>query len=389
LAPQERLPPAASRIIELDGLRGLACLVVLLAHYFGEVRHGSRFLALGWVGVDAFFVLSGFLIGGILLGNRQSENYFSTFYIRRGFRIFPIYYVTISIVLLMLWLMKGQGWVGESLPAFPYFLYLQNVVMTFRGAEGAEWLLPTWTLCVEEQFYLTLPIILYLTPPAFVRRVIISLIVSATAFRILLAMTVSDQSVLELGEHVLLFSRWDLLFFGVLGAYIFRNEALSHRFSVKNFQLTKTITLGGIAVLPILAMLDKYAGLMSFDIIGNSAIGLAFMGFIFLVSSGAREAMRFRSGTLRFFGQISYCLYLIHQPVAGLMHGVILGGHPDIGTPAQFAVTVAAMAVSVAIASASWRFLEQPLIRIGHRWTYGYNGLPALKGDRIHAPEAT
>src|ERR1700704_1887837 len=72
------------RMIELDGLRGLACLSVLVAHYFGEVAHGWNFLALGWAGVDLFFCLSGFLIGGILLDNRSSPSYFSSFYIRRG-----------------------------------------------------------------------------------------------------------------------------------------------------------------------------------------------------------------------------------------------------------------------------------------------------------------
>src|SRR5437763_720451 len=141
---------APRRTIELDGLGGLACLTVMFAHYFGEVQHGFRFLTLDWVGVDVFFVLSGFLIGGILFDNRDSDTYFWTFYVRRGFRIFPIYYVVISVVLLLLWITSGRVWSGTDMPALPYFFYSQNIVMTFLGTMGSRWLAPTWTLCVEE-----------------------------------------------------------------------------------------------------------------------------------------------------------------------------------------------------------------------------------------------
>jgi peptidoglycan/LPS O-acetylase OafA/YrhL len=375
------------RIIELDGFRGLACLVVLVAHYFGEVGHGSRFLALGWVGVDAFFILSGFLIGGILLDNRESENYFSTFYIRRGFRIFPIYYVTISVVLLILWATSAQEWSGARLPALPYFAYLQNIVMTLSGSEGTIWLLPTWTLCVEEQFYLTLPLIIYFIPKQYLRRAIISLIISAVVFRIFLMLVIRDKSSLELAEHVLLFSRWDLLFFGVFGAYAVRDKPILEQLLTNNFSLVKRIIVAGLLALPIFALLDRFTGLLTFDLFGNLAIGVTCIGFILLITNGSREAARFQSRTLRFFGQISYGLYLIHQPVAGVLHGLILGGYPDIGNVAELAVTIAAFAISVAIASASWRYLEQPLIRIGHRWAYTHRAARTRDVDAIRPPE--
>ena len=126
------------RMIELDGLRGLACLSVLIAHYFGEMAHGWHFLALGWAGVDLFFCLSGFLIGGILMDNRSSPSYFSTFYIRRDFRIFPIYYVTVSLALAAtLWQRAGHpGWVDPALPAASYYTYSQNLLFAVLGDQS-------------------------------------------------------------------------------------------------------------------------------------------------------------------------------------------------------------------------------------------------------------
>src|SRR5271156_6658028 len=114
----------AGRIVELDGLRGCACLLVVMGHYFGEVAHGARFLRLEWIGVDLFFCLSGFLIGGILLDNRASQSYWATFYIRRGFRIFPIYYLTVTLALLAL--PHFMGLAEPSYPAAIYYAYAQN-----------------------------------------------------------------------------------------------------------------------------------------------------------------------------------------------------------------------------------------------------------------------
>src|SRR5665213_775139 len=101
----ERIPQG--RIPELDGLRGMAILLVLVGHYFSVPGIGAASLLngywfrLGWTGVDLFFVLSGFLIGGILLGVRESPNYFKTFYARRFFRIIPLYYAWILIYVVL------------------------------------------------------------------------------------------------------------------------------------------------------------------------------------------------------------------------------------------------------------------------------------------------
>src|SRR5262249_22413000 len=132
---------SGTRVPELDGLRGLAILLVILCHYVGNAEHSSlgvwpsRALAafnIGWSGVDLFFVLSGFLIGGILLEERESANYFRAFYMRRMFRILPLYYgwtlLFGALVIGAVWLSPGRFPVSYrdlwQVPA--HLLFLQN-----------------------------------------------------------------------------------------------------------------------------------------------------------------------------------------------------------------------------------------------------------------------
>ena len=160
------------RIPELDGLRGIAIGMVLLHHYFFQPIEAppSTFLSylqaaarLGWSGVDLFFVLSGFLIGGILLDARQSTNYFRVFYTRRFLRIIPIYCVFLLLVLALsalgtFGLTSDFSWMFDKrLPWLPHFLFLQNFWMALTTNFGALGLGVSWSLAVEEQFYVTLP----------------------------------------------------------------------------------------------------------------------------------------------------------------------------------------------------------------------------------------
>jgi peptidoglycan/LPS O-acetylase OafA/YrhL len=324
------------RIIELDGLRGVACLAVLVAHYFGEVDHGNRFLTLGWSGVDIFFCLSGFLIGGILLDNRDSSRFFSTFYFRRSFRIFPLYYAVILIVLTLLAIQPYRIWVVPSvLSPASYLIYSQNILFAWIGVDNvSKWLLPTWTLCVEEQFYLLLPIILYWTPPRYVFRMLLAMIVSAIVFKLFLIFYQVRKEAL----YLLLPARWDLLFLGVMGACLVRCPYWS-TLSAQRFRFIKIAILSSAAMMFGLALIEHFdLNLPVFDLFGNLAVGIACVGFILLLVGGSEEARRFRSRPIVFFGKISYGLYLVHQPIAGTLHGLILNESPDVATLAQLAV---------------------------------------------------
>lgn len=171
---------------ELDGIRGLAILGVLCSHVasVGGILNATApapweravftVLIPLWGGVDLFFVLSGFLITGILLRTREANNYFRSFYARRMLRIFPIYYLTITLSLL---LGRFLGEVGRQLPAWTswkvaYFLYLQNWPVFWHGQKvmGGLWGV-YWSLAVEEQFYFVWPLLIFLCSEKTVIRI--------------------------------------------------------------------------------------------------------------------------------------------------------------------------------------------------------------------------
>src|SRR5665213_604282 len=162
--PQRRIP-------ELDGLRGMAILLVMVGHYFSVPGVGAVSLLngywfrLGWTGVDLFFVLSGFLIGGILLDARGSSNYFKTFYARRFFRIIPLYYawILLYVVLAPVVRMFFSDRIGPVQRVdgsiLAHLFFLQNFHEFLKSGASFWWFSSTWSLAVEEQFYLVAPLL--------------------------------------------------------------------------------------------------------------------------------------------------------------------------------------------------------------------------------------
>src|SRR5207248_1231599 len=140
------------KIPQLDGIRGVAILVVIL-HNSGRF---PRLFANGWMGVDLFFVLSGFLITGILLDTKESESYFKNFYARRCLRIWPLYYSLLLFMFVLVPLLRpSEAHIifEKSSPWWAYPLFLQNFLIPI-STNAAGPLAITWSLAIEEQFYL-------------------------------------------------------------------------------------------------------------------------------------------------------------------------------------------------------------------------------------------
>ncbi len=363
-------PPKTGRILELDGLRGLAVIVVVLAHCLGEVPHGYFFLSLGWLGVDVFFALSGFLIAGILIDNRGAKNYFKAFYMRRTCRIFPIYFLFIPPLVLLIHYLRQSGfdWLEEPLPMWGYLTYTQNIFMASTNHDGGLSLIPTWTLAVEEQFYMLLPLIVLFVPYRFLLRTFLVLIALAPILRTALLYQFGYD---HLSALCLLPCRWDTLFWGAIAAMVWRDEKLKSIVLKDDGKLLKIILVGAVWFVPFLLFSEKYIEVPLRKSFGLTVVGLGSASYILLVVSKCLSTKLLLTKPLRFFGSISYGMYLVHQPVLVLLHGFILGTSPDIETVPQLLLTLIAIAISVGIAWLSWTYFESKIVRYGHRFKYG------------------
>jgi peptidoglycan/LPS O-acetylase OafA/YrhL len=293
-------------IRELDGLRGIAVILVVI-HHIGQSFPGfesatlpNRLLHLwivatrpGWLGVDIFFVLSGFLIAGLLMDAKGHPHFYRNFYMKRILRIFPLYYLILIVMLVF----YGWPWHFFSLCLF----FLANVSVLFHVPLVMA---PLWSLSVEEHFYLALPWII-----KFVRRELV--------FWIALILCVLEPPfrfhAFKTGYFDPYFTwfRLDGLACGVMVAYLVRNFRSDR---VKKFALifvcvatvvfAASIPFGGASRLrPVgTAFLYSCASMFMAGIVAFAA-----------VRPGYWMLRPLRNSVLGFFGDISYCVYLIHM----------------------------------------------------------------------------
>jgi peptidoglycan/LPS O-acetylase OafA/YrhL len=349
------------RIVALDGLRGLMTILVIVSHYFGEVPNGLRAAMVGWLAVDMYFVLSGYLVGKLILERKEHANFFAVFYVRRICRTIPAYLITIFVVFGLLALIK-QPWVDAD-PQFPLWSYLtfnQNFFMISTDSIGAHWLAPTWTLAVEEHFYLVVPALIVFVPGRRLVPVLIAVVLGAVLLR---AAIHRFDIVPGMAALVLLPTRADILVCGILAAVVFKTRNVPWQQLQMALRVTPIIML--VSTLG-LKLLDNG----SFDTLGPLLVAIGCAAFILTIVLGAPEAKRFHSRILRFFGNNGYCLYLSHVPVLGLMHGLILGTKPDLATPSQWLVTIAALPVCTLVGWGMTKLIEEPITAYGRSWRW-------------------
>jgi peptidoglycan/LPS O-acetylase OafA/YrhL len=367
------MPP---RIPELDGLRGLACLSVVLFHYVfllvpatasAAARHVARVFTLGWAGVDLFFVLSGFLLGGLLIDHRTSRQLFRAFYARRCFRIFPLYVAWLGLFLLLRHL---PGWppglFDDSMPWWAYVAYVQNIFDAMNGHWGAYWMTITWSLAIEEQFYLILPALIVFTPPRPLPGVLVLLVISAGVLRYWLSLILPAHG---LATYTLLPCRWDGLFLGVLGAWAVRQEPLSRFLQTDGWFLRLALVEFSLVGLALLYRAPAHNSIPAREF-GYTLIACGCLTLLLLAIYDPWASRVFRFAPLTALGAISYGVYVIHPAANWLMHWWARGELPRITSWSEAALTAAAFGLTLLVATLSYRFLETPMLRIGHRWRY-------------------
>jgi peptidoglycan/LPS O-acetylase OafA/YrhL len=322
-------------------------------------------------------ILSSFLLGGILLDHARAPGLLGTFYLRRACRILPLYWVLLALFSAGTWLFAKSpsflaSWLfggRDALPLWTYFTFTQNFAIVHFQGMGAPAAAPTWSLAVEEQFYLVLPWLMLGIPRRWLPPVLILLIAGAVGVRVFLYQHHPGSG---FAGHHLLPSRMDTLLLGVLGAWIHRSPWCSRRLSgsapLRN--LTLLVLLLGTVALGCLSPAMGSAGMAWGGYTWMAVFYLCLVLFTLHAPSGVL-ARFFRLSWLRWLGVRSYGLYLLHQAVVGTVFILAYGHAHGPPEPGDWFVSLVALAVLLLLASASWRWLETPFLRLGRRRAYG------------------
>lgn len=370
--------PSDARLPPLDGVRGLAVLIVIIhnsAWIAGESRLfllklAGAIAATGWIGVQIFFVLSGFLITGILLDTKGAPAFFQSFYLRRILRIFPLYYVVITVVIVIApHLAWSPAWADAIRHShrWAYWFYLQNWVTTSPGIEALS---HTWSLAVEEQFYLLWPLVVWSADRRGLTVVCVVTILVTPFIRLALRLSGMDQSV----AYVFTIARWDALAAGALVAILVRREG--GREWLARWQ-GRIAAAAGI-LLAALVMAER--GFHSFElwvqVIGQTLIAVlsaCLIGYAVEEGPGAPQRLQATLSVpwLRTFGKYSYAMYLLHQPIQQLLTPLLGDAVRGADTPwrlLRLALYVLLVLVLTFIGSLiTWRLVEKPFLDLKDR----------------------
>jgi len=388
--PPTSQPGFSERIPELDGLRGIAIALVLYFHCFSQViKEPLRPLLYplilpgrsGWTGVDLFFVLSGFLIGGILLDAKGSTNYFRVFYTRRFFRIVPAYVVLLVAYYVICAIASFRNlpqlqWKGAwDVPWYVTLLFLQNFWVAITNKWHPLVLSILWSLSVEEQFYLTLPWLVKFFDRKRMFQIAIEGILLAICFRLLM-LKFSPGSLTT--WYVLMPSRADALLLGFLGALVWRNADWRARIAAKK-NLHRALLLVFAAGFPFLTW--KYDEPFGTWLASIGLTSIAFFYFLVLLYGLIHKegivGWFLRRKWLGWLGGIAYGVYLFHRLFMATFAGLVWhwSGDVRITTPLQLLLQFLMVASLLAFCKLLFVFYEKPLLKQGHKVSYEFRNL--------------
>ena len=365
------------RIPALDGLRGVAILAVFFRHYAGGLEKTATTPALhilgmlfnfGWTGVDLFFVLSGFLITGILYDTEKKPGYYKNFYARRVLRIFPPYYL-LAIVYLSLTPLLSAHWKWGQLSFLVYLGYPLALVWPALGeVSPAVHITHLWSLCAEEQFYMIWPwLIAKLRTAQVIFRACLALFIATLLLRVAICIT---GWVNINWTHDFLGCRMDAL---AVGAAI----AIAVRSPLKGrlIKWAPAVFFPAAASVIVICALRRTVDHSDPAIatIGFTLIALAYGGLLTLALRQNSWLDRLLSTTvLRLFGKYSYAMYLFDFPLTVFLspkrESFIAATHSYALGSGIFLLFC--LLLNLVLAAASFHLVESPIMRLKKRFNY-------------------
>jgi len=366
----------------LDGIRGMAIIAVLFVHSYSLIDGRLprtlyaaiyRVASVGAFGVDLFFVLSGFLITGILLDARSSPHYFRNFYARRFLRLFPVYYTYLIVVALVLPRVHGlfQTSMGDySGGWWWYILYFCN--WKPNHAVGDPYLGHFWSLAVEEQFYLVWPAIVLLLRARWLAWLCVGLALGSIGLRFVWA----EQNVYWNVLYRLTVTRFDTLALGALAALAVR----SPKWAALSEKCAATITVGGLVAFAIVATVSGGCAWERKPVqtIGAFFAAVCFAGLV-LLAVQRRSGPLHRFLTARFLtscGKYSYGMYVYHIVI--FAHVLWAGtwvtrrfSSPSFVSLSAILTVVVSNIVVFAFSRFSYKHFEKPILAYKDRFSDG------------------
>jgi peptidoglycan/LPS O-acetylase OafA/YrhL len=377
---------------ELQAMRGLAILAVLFHNVnpTGEATSGVYIFGLyvlgsnmGWLGVQLFFVLSGFLITGILLDGKGSEHQVYHFYMRRVLRIFPVYYVFLAFMFFVLPLLSVlPEWLeNASTHQYIYWFYVMNWGSPFVNDTGLSHL---WSLAIEEQFYLLWPLLVLQTNTRNLLYTCLAVIGSALVFRA--AVTYYDYEFAKHAAYTFTFARWDALAAGGLLAIAIRTGTGYHW--LRTWAMRVTWVLGILVLIQIGVNHNFSPVAKGMGVLNQTMAAVLFALFMYIAIDplvrGKSLLKLLLNRPLQIIGKYSYAIYIFHLPVLlywsskfYLKGGV--GPWWELIFISLYNV-LGVFLISFALAFISWYLLEKPFLNL--KRYFARNQAPDLSAQK-------
>lgn len=348
----------------LDGIRGLACLVVVIYHNFGFIQ---KYIFFGWVSVDLFFTLSGFLITDILMKAVHRPHYLRNFYARRFFRIFPLYYLSLIIFLVLLprfqtplhleYYTNNQAFI---------WTYLQNWLYVFNPPINTDSLNHLWSLAVEEQFYLIWPfVILILKNPKHLLIFVLLMLVGVSGIRLWAWL----HQVPGLAYYNLYtFTRIDGICIGSIVAILLRiSPGFLSRYTPAIVMVFALLNFGFFFINRSFSFSFPYLALVGYTTLAM-LLGLLVNRAITKENKLINVILSLR--LLRFIGTVSYGFYIFHWPVYRGLSPWVSSRLEQVVNINLAAITTSTIlsALALFLSWLSFKYFETPFLKIKERF---------------------